>query len=173
MMGIKSISTKNNIILIGFMGSGKSSVGKFLSHKISYNFIDSDEKISKTINMSISEIFHLYGEQHFRILEKKFIAQYQNIKKHVIATGGGMPIFNDVKRMGKVFFLKTNFEILYHRIHNTNTRPLLNNKQKTHELFLQRQEKYQQSSDYIINANQSIEKITEDILNILNPSSDT
>ncbi|RDU73285.1 shikimate kinase [Helicobacter anseris] len=173
MMGIKSASTKDNIILIGFMGSGKSSIGEFLSRKISYDFIDSDKKISEITKLSISEIFHLYGEQYFRILEKDFITQYKNIKKHIIATGGGMPIFNDVRGMGKIFFLKADFEVLYHRICNTNTRPLLQNKQKTYEIFMQRQEKYHQSSDYIINANQSIEKITEDILKILNPSSDT
>jgi shikimate kinase len=70
-----NFSNQRNIVLIGYMGSGKSSVGKCLASKLNYEFFDTDTYIEHNLNISISEIFRVYGENYFRILEKTLAEQ--------------------------------------------------------------------------------------------------
>ncbi|RZD19286.1 MAG: shikimate kinase [Candidatus Acididesulfobacter diazotrophicus] len=128
-----------NIFLIGFMGAGKTKIGKILSKKLNYNFLDSDEAIENNEKMTITELFNLKGENYFRNLETEFIKNFLNItinnninmnNKHtVIATGGGMPCCNDniklLKNKGTVVYLKTRPETVYERIKEERHRPVL------------------------------------------------
>ena len=80
---------KKNISLIGFMGTGKTTIGKILAERIGYKFIDVDEYIVKTEGKPINEIFEKYGEDYFRDLETKAIKKILKEENQVISTGGG------------------------------------------------------------------------------------
>ncbi len=159
-----------NLVLIGFMGSGKSSVAKSLYQKTKKLILDSDKIIANNENLSIPEIFSSKGEDYFRKCEKDFCYFVsKNIQNCIIATGGGMPIFCDVKIMGKVFFLHLDFDNILSRLSKKEIqkRPLFENKNQALELYLKRLETYKSNADIIINANQSLEKISQDILESL------
>ncbi len=152
------------------MGSGKSSVAKSLYQKTKKLILDSDKIIANNENLSIPEIFSSKGEDYFRKCEKDFCYFVsKNIQNCIIATGGGMPIFCDVKIMGKVFFLHLDFDNILSRLSKKEIqkRPLFENKNQALELYLKRLETYKSNADIIINANQSLEKISQDILESL------
>ncbi len=152
------------------MGSGKSSVAKSLYQKTKKLILDSDKIIANNENLSIPEIFSSKGEDYFRKCEKDFCYFVsKNIQNCIIATGGGMPLFCDVKIMGKVFFLHLDFDNILSRLSKKEIqkRPLFENKNQALELYLKRLETYKSNADIIINANQSLEKISQDILESL------
>ena len=149
---------------------GKSSVAKSLYQKTKKLILDSDKIIANNENLSIPEIFSSKGEDYFRKCEKDFCYFVsKNIQNCIIATGGGMPIFCDVKIMGKVFFLHLDFDNILSRLSKKEIqkRPLFENKNQALELYLKRLETYKSNADIIINANQSLEKISQDILESL------
>lgn len=166
MMDTNSASNNQpHLILIGFMGCGKSSVGSLLAQKLGRDFIDSDTFITDKIGLSISEIFAQLGEAHFRKIEAESIRHFKHIKNPlVIATGGGMPAFHDIRELGVVFYLHADFDTLFERIKDSATRPLKSDYQATHALYLKRLESYEKQCHHKINAKNSIEKITEEIL---------
>lgn len=120
-----------NIILIGYMGSGKTTVGRRVAKLKDYVFVDTDEMIVEQHNRSISEIFATDGEQAFRDLETALLRQLIAEKKEhqVISTGGGMPLRAENRQLlvqlGKVVYLKARPETIYNRIKEDTTRPLL------------------------------------------------
>ncbi len=123
---------KDNIILIGMMGAGKSTVGLELSKSlINYKLLDTDSEIEKRTNRKISEIFEKYGEEYFRQMETDFLKEICKNNNQIIATGGG--IFereenrNILKSCGTVYYLKASAETLFNRIKNQTHRPLLKN----------------------------------------------
>ncbi len=83
------------LFLIGFMGSGKSTLGKRLAKKIDYIFIDMDEELENQEGMTVTEIFEQKGEKYFRNLESDFLQSIDSSKNMVVATGGGAPCFGD------------------------------------------------------------------------------
>lgn len=152
------------------MGSGKSTIARALHKENGALAIDSDLLIAYQENLSITEIFTTKGEAYFRELESKFCdftAKY--ITHTIIATGGGMPIFCNVKKMGKVFFLHLDFETIFMRLSNEEIakRPLFQKKDSAFKLYKERLETYQNSAHYTINANRSIPNITQEILSLL------
>ena len=120
----------NNIVLVGFMGVGKTSVGKELSKSIGFDFIDLDEVIELDSKMKISEIFNFFGESIFRFIEKETLIKISNIQKTVISVGGGTILDPDsrmiISALGKVFILDASPEIILNRVmKNPNSRPLI------------------------------------------------
>ncbi|MDO7253681.1 shikimate kinase [Helicobacter cappadocius] len=159
-----------NIVIIGFMGSGKSSVGKELAKYTQKQFLDSDLFISNQEGLSISEIFNSRGEAYFRELERDFIHWVQkNIFGAVIATGGGMPIFNDISKLGMVVYLKIDFDEIKKRLHpdEIKKRPLLENMHQAKRLYQERERIYQRVANKIVDADAPIEKIIKEILNLV------
>lgn len=120
-----------NIILIGYMGSGKTTVGKKLVKLMGYTFLDTDELIEQQQGRTISEIFAADGEEAFREMETKLLEQMLEEKKEqlVISTGGGMPLREENRTLlaglGAVFYLKLEPETVYSRIKDDTKRPLL------------------------------------------------
>ena len=110
------VNKMNNVILIGFMGSGKSSVGKALAKKLERKFIDMDDEIELGEEKSINDIFTEYGEDHFRELETNYLEKLLTKKNKVISTGGGVILKEEniaiLKRIGTVVFLHTTYEAL-------------------------------------------------------------
>jgi shikimate kinase len=119
------------IFLIGFMGSGKSRIGKDLAKLLRYKFIDTDALIEKRRKRSINKIFEKDGEEFFREIEKKTLLKLIKEKNTVIATGGGMPIYSDnmeiMKSNGLTIYLESGVGFLFHRlVGEKKHRPLIN-----------------------------------------------
>jgi len=189
-MGIKNENTKRtaimktNIVLIGFMGAGKTEVGRILAKNSGLNFIDLDFLIETYEGMAISDIFKRKGEDYFRKLETEigremeknksdilsFITKYIDVATNsenllikeqcstwVIATGGGMPVFNDniklLKNIGTVIYLKADPKTIYGRIKNESHRPVLGKSgfsEKDIKDKLDEREKFYKKADIII-----------------------
>ncbi len=120
-----------NIILTGYMGSGKTTVGRNIAKLKGYTFVDTDERIVEQQHRSIRDIFATEGEQKFRDIETALLRQLiaEGKEQLVISTGGGMPLRAEnrqlLSRLGKVVYLKANPETIYNRIKGDTTRPLL------------------------------------------------
>lgn len=106
---------KQNIVLIGFMASGKSTIAKELSKKLDFFLIDTDEVIEKSTGEKISLIFENKGEKHFRELEKKLFKSIKKIDGFVISTGGGFRI-KKVQKLGLVVWIDTPFKEILKRL---------------------------------------------------------
>lgn len=162
----------NSIILTGLPGSGKSTVGKFLSDKTGFGFIDLDSLIEETEGLKITEIFAKFGEKYFRTLETDMIKTLKSKNSFILSTGGGTFQNEDnillLKNLGTVFYLNVSPDIIYERIKGDRTRPLLNTKDPKAALFdllLKRDENYKKA-DYIVNAAQNVDDTANEILNI-------
>ncbi len=123
-------SMKHNIILIGFMGCGKTSVGERLAQKLSYRFQDTDRLIEQKERDTINHIFDLYGEEYFRGKETGLLQELLPELNHVVlSTGGGLPLRDQnssiLKEMGFVVYLKASKETTIKRLSGDRTRPLL------------------------------------------------
>lgn len=121
----------NNIILVGYMGCGKTTVGKNVAKNKSFTFIDTDEMIEKQQGKKISEIFDKNGEAAFRDMETEYLKQLlgSNQENLVISTGGGMAVREEnrklLAKLGRVIYLKVSPEVVYDRLKTDTTRPLL------------------------------------------------
>ncbi len=128
------MKSKKNLVFIGMMGSGKSSIGSIVSKKLNLNFFDIDQLIENDQKMKISKIFEIKGEVAFRDIEKKTTLNILKSKKGVIALGGGAfitrEIKNEVLESHLSFWLNWNIDTLVKRIKNSKKRPLAVNSTK-------------------------------------------
>lgn len=160
-----------NIILCGFMGSGKTVVGSELAKIMGRKFVDTDELIEEEQGVAIKAIFATHGEDYFRELEfemcKKIGAECKNC---IVSTGGGAMTFERnveaIKNGGKIVFLDADFDTICERIGNSNTRPLFQDKEKAKALYDERKSKYLKASDYVIDGNMSARKTALEIAQI-------
>jgi len=157
------------IILIGFMGSGKTTVAKKLGEKLDLKVIEMDDLIIKKSGKSIRQIFSENGEAQFRELETKVAKNLEKRDKCIISTGGGVVMskinIGYLKENGKIIFLKTSFLEITERLKNNNDRPLFKDKKMAKKLFIFRQKLYEEYADLIINTDgKSVEKITYEII---------
>jgi shikimate kinase len=123
---------RNNIVLVGFMGTGKSSVGRFLAEKLGWELIDTDHYIEKQEGKSISELFAKYGEAFFRENETRVIQEIMGKTNQVVATGGGAVLEEEnrknLKANGFVVALTASLETIIQRVGGDRNRPLLQGK---------------------------------------------
>jgi shikimate kinase len=160
-----------NIVLTGFMGSGKSTIGRILAKKLEHSyFLDTDSLIEHFENREISDIFANEGEEYFRDAEKRVFNWVKNdVKNAIISTGGGLPIFvPEIKEAGIVIYLKVEFDDIVKRLdeEEIKKRPLFADLTKAKELFLLRDEIYTRLADYTIE-NRNIEESVESILKLI------
>jgi len=162
-----------HIILMGFMGSGKSSMGLKLSYKLRKAFLDTDKLIEKKEGMSISDIFATYGEAYFRKKETEVLESLKwESAERIISLGGGTPLREEnrklLKELGTVVYLKVSADTVYERLQGDNTRPLLqgdNPKQKIEDLLAKRSDIYEGVADVIICGDgKSFEEVLEEIM---------
>lgn len=161
-----------NIYLCGFMGCGKSTVGRILAKELGYSFVDLDKYIIEKEGMSISEIFEKHGEKYFRKLEAASITAFkgQNV---IIATGGGalVPTENALaaRANGLIVFINTSFHICYDRISGDSSRPLTRTKSKAQlfELYKKRIPYYITHCDFEVDGNGSPTEIADEIKKLL------
>jgi len=141
-----------NIILTGFMGTGKTTLGRLLAEKIGYQFVDTDALIEKQIGQTIAELFQTQGEAAFRKLESKLVEELAQKEELVIATGGGLVLDPKnvvvLSKTGKIICLTASSEEILARISKQqDVRPLLQEKDpkaKIVELLQQRDPVYRQ-----------------------------
>jgi shikimate kinase len=166
-----------NVVLIGFRGSGKTTVGKALAAKLGREFIDCDDFIEKRTHLTIREIFELGGESRFRALESEAIAELAKLDGKVIATGGGavlkyqnMQVFK--RNASKIFFLEVGPETAMERIEGDpatrSRRPALTDKDPATEIREQiafRAPYYAKAQDVTIQAEgRKVEEVVAEIL---------
>ena len=166
-----------NVILIGMPASGKSTIGKLLAEKLPhYILIDTDSLIERTKGMTISEIFKKYSEDFFRKLEYDTIKLVCSAGKNkIISIGGGAfenpDTRNTLLNFGKVFYLKSDIDVLYYRVSRDSSRPLLNNEnpRQVLENLLNKREENFLKAHYVINTSElSEEDVLERILGNIN-----
>ncbi len=146
-----------NILLIGFMGAGKSTVADYMKKAYSMDVVEMDQIIAERQGMSISEIFEKYGEEFFRDLETALLVEMQSRKNVVISCGGGVPMrernIKEMKKNGRVVLLTAKPETILERVKDDHNRPLLEGKKNVEyiaELMEKRREKYQAAADLIV-----------------------
>jgi shikimate kinase len=146
-----------NLALIGFMGAGKTSVGRFAAEQLRFDYLDTDELIVSRTGRSIAEIFKTDGEPAFRALECQTVAELANRTKTVIATGGGLPVnpanLASLKTHALVVCLWASPEKIWERVKNQTHRPLLHDpdpQKKIRDLLAAREQFYKQA-DVLVN----------------------
>ena len=166
---IKMLSPEN-IILTGFMGSGKTTVGKVLAEKLGMDFVDVDKEIERNENKAISDIFAENGQEYFRELETKYLKEICGKKGQVISTGGGAVLksinVSVMKKSGKVIFLDVPADEIKRRLINDNTRPVLQ-ANSFDSVYDERIDIYKRTADKIFAGKES-EKLAEEIYIHLN-----
>jgi len=164
------------IILLGFMGSGKSAIGAALAKELNYNFLDIDKEIENIERITISEIFNVKGEDYFRKLETEQLKNLSLKNNIVIASGGGTPCFeNNIQFIKEKFvsiYLDVEKETLLNRLrNNTSGRPLLNNNKDINltidTLLTNRIKFYTQATYSIKTFDMSIQQIVYNIIKLL------
>lgn len=148
----------DNIVLIGFMGCGKSTVGKKMAGALSYEFGDTDAMIEEACKKTISEMFEEDGEEYFRNAETELLRKLSaEAKGLVLATGGGMPMREEnatlLRKIGTVIFLEAKIETILDRLKNDTGRPLADGEDREMRLRLlyeKRMPVYRQAADYIL-----------------------
>ena len=163
-----------NIVLIGFMGTGKTEVGKILSQRLGYNLIDVDSEIEKEQKMTITKIFKQHGETVFREIESDIIKRLSEIENTVLSTGGGAVLrqenINNLRKKGIIICLTASPETIVKRTSNCNDRPLLKVEdplQKIKELLDIRKPYYEKADVIIDTESKSSIDVANEILMIL------
>ncbi|MBQ7740070.1 MAG: shikimate kinase [Eubacterium sp.] len=148
-----------NIIICGFMGAGKTVVGRELAKMMGCRFIDTDELIEKEQGVAIKAIFATRGEDYFRELEYETCKKIGETKNCVVSTGGGALTFKRnveaLKKSGKIVFLDASFDTICERIGDNQSRPLFQDKEKARALYDERKSKYLEAADYVIDGDLS------------------
>lgn len=156
-----------NVVLIGFMGSGKTVVGKQLAKQLNRSFVDTDNLIEQHLGQKITEIFKDKGEHYFRDVESQTINEVIERDDQVISCGGGAILRNEnvehLKDRGVLVYLKAPFEVLYDRIKGSTTRPLLRHdepEKKARQLWEARQKVYEGIADLSVDTTEkSVDEI--------------
>ena len=170
------INQKSNIILIGPMGSGKTSTGKMLAKEMGYVFADTDEEVTKRTGVSIAYIFDVEGEEGFRKRECLALKECLNDNNMILSTGGGIVLSKENRDLlqdrGKVVYLQTSIRFQVKRTASTNNRPLLQNKdpeETLEKLMLTRAPLYEEIADItIMTDNKSLQEMSKEIQRAIN-----
>lgn len=165
---------RKNIVITGFMGTGKSVVAKELARKLKMEFIDMDRIIEERQGTSIADIFAGYGEKYFRAQENKLVKELSKEENMVIATGGGTLLFSDNARVlsqrGQIICLYADSQTIYNRLKRKNNRPLLNGENildKINHLMKERKKIYDNIKWKIDTTNITTREVVDKVINLL------
>ena len=158
----KNGKKKENVLLIGFMGAGKTTVGKKLSYKLRVPVEDTDKLIERRAGKTITEIFASEGEEAFRQMETEELVEISKRKyRRIFSVGGGTPVREQnralLKKCGKVVYLRVKPETVWERVKEDTTRPLLQCEDplaKIRDLMEARKEAYESCADLIVDVDE-------------------
>lgn len=160
-----------NLILVGLMGAGKSSVGRLVAHQLGIPFIDSDIEIERVSRMTITELFAAYGEEEFRALEARVMKRLLKGGPRVVSTGGGAFVNartrRHIKKGGLSIWLKADLDVLWDRVNKRDTRPLLkteNPKQTLENLMNARYPVYAEADLTVLSRDVRKEVMADEVL---------
>lgn len=166
-------SDKPNLYLVGFMGTGKSAVGRRVAEKLGFHFIDVDQAIEEEEGLAITQLFAQRGEDAFRELERNFIESGHPHSNCVVSCGGGLSVPDGMpellKKKGVAVSLWATPEVIYERTKGNSTRPLLNvvdplsNIRKLLEL---REPRYRATGNLVSTVGRGIAAVTEAVLRV-------
>ncbi len=165
-----------NIVLIGFMGAGKTTVSEYLSTMFAMDVVEMDQVIVEREGMSIADIFATYGEEYFRNRETQLLKEMQLRKRAVISCGGGAALREEnvveMKKNGRVVLLTASPHTIYDRVKDSKDRPILNGNNNVEfitELMEKRREKYEKAADIVIYTDdKTVLQICEELISRLN-----
>ncbi len=164
-----------NIFLVGFMGAGKSTVGRILADKIGYGYCDADKFIEEQAGTAITQIFAEHGEPYFRDLESESLEALATKERLVVATGGGVVQrdrnWDAMKGNGITVYLKASVETIWERIRDDTSRPLLqvdNPVETARELLNKRTPMYEEADIIISTDELSLQQVAEEVLTLVN-----
>lgn len=151
---------RSHLILIGFMGAGKTSVGEALALRLNLPFVDTDIRVEERARMRVTEIFKERGEEHFRELESAVIRGLAGEEESVVSCGGGAVLKPDnrkaLRNSGNIFYLRVPAEEISRRLADDNERPLLAGESERSErveiMLGEREPVYREMADYVIEA---------------------
>jgi shikimate kinase len=166
-----------NLAIIGFMGTGKTSVGRLIAEQLHFDYLDTDEMIQTHTGRTIADIFKTDGEPAFRALEQKVVAELASRVKTVVATGGGLPAnpanLASLKTHALVVCLWASPETIWERVRNQSHRPLLHDadpQKKIRELLAAREPFYRQA-DVLLNTElRSVREVAQQIVHQFRPA---
>jgi len=163
-----------NIFLVGFMGAGKTAVGKVLAGKTGYEYRDADKIAETKAGMTVTEIFAARGEEGFRELESEILASLAKGERQIVSTGGGAvtrPANIDAMRNGGVIvYLKASPETIWERVKHSKTRPLLqveNPFERVKELLSKREHLYELADAIVATDGRTPAEIAGEIISFL------
>jgi shikimate kinase len=167
------MAAKQNIVLFGFMGTGKTCVGRAVAERLGMTYVDLDDLIEAREGMTISEIFATEGEPHFRRVETEVAAEAAQLRRHVIATGGGV-VLNEanvraLERTGVGICLGATVEAIYERVRHETHRPLLavnNPPEKIRALLEYRAPFYAKVSHQLDTTGKPVEAVVDEVVAI-------
>jgi shikimate kinase len=161
----------HNLALIGFMGTGKSSVGRLVAASLHYDFLDTDELIEKRAGKSITQIFAQSGEAAFRDMERDLVTEMEGWRRKVISTGGGLATSESnlasLKRHALVVCLWAAPEAIWQRVRNQTHRPLLQEPDplaRIQTLLNERRRFYQQADVLVNTAMRSVKEVAQQVM---------
>lgn len=161
-----------NIVLIGFMGAGKTTISDYLSTMFAMKVVEMDGLIAEREGMSIPDIFATYGEEYFRDQETNLLKELQEESNLVISCGGGAALracnVAEMKKNGRVVLLSASPEVILDRVKDSDDRPVLKGRKSiegTAELMEQRRERYEAAADIVIQTDhKSVQEICEELI---------
>ena len=161
----------SNIFLIGFMGTGKTTIANALKRKYDMQVVDMDAEIEKEQQMAISDIFSSKGEEYFRDLETQLVKDLQKKDNVVISCGGGAVLreenVTEMKKSGKIVLLNATPETILERVKNSHNRPLLEGNKNVdfiRELMSKREDKYNAAAEITVSVNnRAVDEIAEEV----------
>lgn len=161
-----------NIVLIGFMGAGKSTISDYLSAMFAMDVVEMDQVIAEREGMSISDIFETYGEEYFRTQETNLLIEMQARHNVIVSCGGGVAMrecnVEEMKKNGRVILLQADPETILNRVKDSDERPLLNghkNVEYIESLMEARREKYEAAADIVVHTdNKTVLQICEELI---------
>ncbi len=165
----------NKVFLTGFMGAGKSSVGRLVASQLEWTYCDTDERIVARTGIAVADFFERYGEPAFRELERQAVQELASgAENAVVSLGGGALLNADARqvlfRSGLVVYLSAKAETLAERLKNENTRPLLKGREeparlkRIKELLALREPVYQLAAVEVVTDNKSLEEVAAEVI---------
>lgn len=169
-------TARNNIFLIGPMGAGKTSVGRYLADHLNKDFYDSDEEVEKKTGVSLTWIYDLEGMEGFRLREMKVIDELSSLSNIVLSTGGGcvetLEVREFLRQRGVVIYMEVSLDTQLNRLRRDKKRPLLqgeNPQEVLIKLWEQREPIYENIADFVVvTDNRSVRDVCHDVLAWLN-----